>query len=230
MPVSLPNDHLPAAWPLANPAEPLPAWVRRGLVGAVFAAHLAAGWGLMQVSSVRAALADVAPMAVDFIAPDVPPPPPVPPPRRPVVPPPILAVPPAVQPAPAAMVVPPPPEPVVMAELPPPPPTAAPAPPLPAVPRSISATAVSYRVPPAPVYPLASRQLGEQGEVLLRVEIGTDGLARQVLLARSSGSGRLDAAAIAAVRAARFNPYTEDGVPLVVWAPVPIEFILENRP
>ncbi|MBT9594565.1 MAG: energy transducer TonB [Vitreoscilla sp.] len=229
MPDSLPNDHLLAAWPLARSAEPLPAWAWRGLVGGVFAAHLGAGWGLMQLSSGRAALADMAPMVVDFIAPEVAPPTPAPPPRRPVAPPPILAVPPAVQPSPAAMIVPPPPpEPVVMAELPPQP-TAAPAPP-PAAPRSIPATAVSYRVPPAPVYPLASRRLGEQGEVLLRVEIGTDGLARQVLLARSSGSARLDAAAIAAVRAARFNPYTEDGMPLVVWAPVPIEFILESRP
>lgn len=229
MPVSLPNDHLPAAWPLARTAEPLPAWAWRGLVGVVFAAHLGAGWGLMQLPSVRAALADMVPMVVDFVAPEVPPPPPAPPPRHPVAPPPILAVPPAVQPSPAAISVPPPPtEPVVMAELHPLPPTAVPPPP--AAPRSIPATAVSYRVPPAPAYPLASRRLGEQGEVLLRVEIGADGLARQVLLARSSGSGRLDAAAIAAVRAARFNPYTEDGVPLVVWAPVPIEFILESRP
>jgi protein TonB len=222
---------LPDAWPLADSAEPLPAWARRSLVGAVFAAHLAAGWALMQLASVRAALADVAPMVVDFIAPDVlSPPPPVPPPRRPVAPPPILAAPPAAQPSPAAMVVPPPPEPVAMADLPPPPPTAVPVPPPPVVPRSIPAAAVSYRVPPTPAYPLASRRLGEQGEVLLRVEIGADGQARQVLLARSSGSARLDAAAMAAVREARFNPYTEGGVPLAAWAPVPIQFILETRP
>jgi protein TonB len=94
--------------------------------------------------------------------------------------------------------------------------------------RSIPATAVSYLEPPAPVYPVASKRLHEQGEVLLRVEIGADGRARQVLVSRSSGHQRLDNAALAAVRAARFKPYTENGVPLVVWSTVPIEFELEQ--
>lgn len=95
--------------------------------------------------------------------------------------------------------------------------------------RTVPATAVSYLEPPAPVYPLASRRLHEQGEVLLKVEIGTDGGARQVLVSRSSGSPRLDNAALTAVRAARFKPYTENGVPLVVWTTVPIQFELENK-
>jgi protein TonB len=50
-----------------------------------------------------------------------------------------------------------------------------------------------------------------------------------VLVSRSSGSSRLDNAALTAVRAARFKPYTENGVPLVVWTTVPIQFELENK-
>jgi protein TonB len=207
----------------------------------VFLAHLGAAWGLMQIGAVRDAVAEVAPLVVDFIAAPVPTPPPPTQPRPPAPPPkappralppppaPVLAAAPSTDPAPPAMTVPPPPEPAP-APVPVEPAAApAPAPPAAAAPRSIPATAVAYLEPPAPVYPLASRRHGEQGEVLLKVEIGTDGRARQVLVSRSSGTPRLDQAALAAVRAARFKPYTENGVPLVVWTTVPIQFELENK-
>ena len=64
--------------------------------------------------------------------------------------------------------------------------------------------------------------------MLVRVEIDAQGHARQVQLSRSSGSTRLDEAALAAVRVARFRPYTENGSPLVVWTTVPIVFELES--
>ncbi|WP_374568971.1 energy transducer TonB [Ideonella sp.] len=232
-----PNRGLPPAL-LGRPSVPVPAWARRGLVAGVVAAHVGGAWGLMQIASVREAVAEVAPLVVDFIAAPPPPLPPKspPPPSPPVVPrtlppppAPVIATTPAVEPAQAAMVVPPSPaDPPAPAE--PSAPPAPPAPPAPAVARTIPATAVSYLEPPAPVYPLASRRLHEQGEVLLKVEIGTDGRASQVLVSRSSGSPRLDNAALAAVRAARFKPYTENGVPLVVWTTVPIQFELENKP
>jgi protein TonB len=100
--------------------------------------------------------------------------------------------------------------------------------PAPSVPRTIPPTAVQYLVPPAPVYPERSRRLGESGHVVVRVEIDADGRARQVQVLRSSGIARLDEAALAAVRAARFKPYTENGVPLSVWTAVPVVFELEN--
>lgn len=218
----------------------MPAWAGPGLTMAVVAAHLGGAWSLLQLQPVREAVAEVLPLVVDFVAaaPEPPAPSPPPPPplkvlrRLPPPPAPVIATTPAIEPAPAAMTVPaPPPEPVrndppVEAAAP----LAAPAaPPAPPPVRTIPATAVSYLEPPAPVYPLASRRLGEQGEVLLKVEIGADGRARQVLVARSSGSPRLDNAALAAVRAARFNPYSEHGVPLVVWTTVPIRFELENK-
>ena len=78
------------------------------------------------------------------------------------------------------------------------------------------------------MYPAASRRLGESGQVLVRVEIGADVRALQVRVTRSSGHARLDDAALSAVRAARFKPYTENGVPRAVWSTVPIVFELEN--
>ena len=64
--------------------------------------------------------------------------------------------------------------------------------------------------------------------MLVRVEIDAQGHARQLQLSRSSGSTRLDEAALAAVRVARFKPYAENGSPLVVWTTVPIVFELES--
>lgn len=227
------SSPMPAAVLHGASSTPLPPWARRSLIGGVCLAHLAGAWGLMQIASVREAVAEVAPLVVDFIAapPPAPPTPPPPPPKvvprtLPPPPAPVIATTPVAEAAPAAMVVPPPP-----AEPPAPPaePAAPPAPPAPPVARTIPSTAVSYLEPPAPVYPLASRRLQEQGEVLIKVEIGTDGRARQVLVSRSSGSPRLDNAALTAVRAARFKPYTENGVPLVVWTTVPIQFELENK-
>lgn len=209
---------------------------RRTLVAGVLGVHALGAWGLLQVEAVRQSIGEVAPLMVNLIAPPAPPPPPAPPvPPPPKVvkqlpPPPVIAAAPSPSPAPAAFVAPPPPAepppPVVAAAAPPPAPSAPPAPP--PQPKTIPATAVQYLDPPAPTYPSASRRLGESGRVLLRVEIDTVGRARQVQLTRSSGSNRLDEAAIAAVRAARFKPYTENGQPLVVWTTVPIDFELES--
>lgn len=229
-----------AALPPDGAYDDTPPLARRALVAGVLGAHVLAAWGLLQVESVRQAVGEVAPLVVDLLAPPKPPappplPPPLPPPPKlvklPPPPPPIIAAAPSPAAASAAFVVaPPPPEPpppevvqAPVAPLAPPAPPAAPPPP-----RTIPATAVEYLDPPAPTYPAASRRLGESGRVLIRVEIDTAGHARQVQLTRSSGSPRLDDAALAAVRAARFKPYTEDGRPLVVWTTVPIVFELES--
>lgn len=229
---------IPNPLPLSGDYERSSASARRTLVAGVLGAHLLAAWGLMQVDAVRQAVGEMAPMMVDLIAaskppaPPAPPPPPAPP-RVVKTPPPaapIIAAAPSPSPAPPAFVVPPPPaEPVPPAAEAP---SAQPAPPAPQAPspapKTIPATAVQYLDPPAPAYPSASRRLGESGRVLIRVEIDVQGRARQVQLSRSSGSIRLDEAALAAVRVARFKPYTENGSPLVVWTTVPIVFELES--
>lgn len=221
---------------LRQRGDRLPSAARHTLVVGVLGVHILAGWALMQIDAVRSAVAEAAPLFVDLLAPPAPPPPP-PPPAPPVVrkqpkpPPPVIAAAPAPTPDPAPafeVAAPEPPPPVVAAPEPPAAPPTPPAPPPAPEPKVIPATAVRYVTPPAPVYPTQSQRLKEQGRVLLRVEIGTDGRARQVLVARSSGHARLDDAALTAVRAARFAPYTENGIALVVWTQVPIEFELTS--
>ena len=56
---------------------------RRVMIAAIVAAHAAGAWGLMQISAVREAVLEAAPMFVDLIAPPAPPAPPVPPPPKP---------------------------------------------------------------------------------------------------------------------------------------------------
>lgn len=57
-----------------------------------------------------------------------------------------------------------------------------------------------------PVYPLRARRRGEEGDVVLRLEIARDGQPAQVEVLRSSGSSDLDGAALDAVRRWRFPP------------------------
>ena len=218
---------------LSERGDQWPSAARHTLVVGVLSAHLVAGWALMQIDAVRNAVTDAAPLFVDLLAPPAPPPPPPPPPpalRKPTPrPPPVIATPPAPTPDPTPSFEVPAPEPptVVAAPDPPPAPQAPPAPPPPpSEPKVIPATAVRYVTPPAPVYPAQSQRMKEQGRVLLRVEIGADGRARQVLVSRSSGHARLDESAASAVRQARFAPYTENGVALAVWTNVPIDFEL----
>jgi len=218
---------------------------RNVMVAAIVALHGAAAWGLMQVPAVRQAVVEAAPMFVDIIAPPappepVPPPPPPPPPPAPKPPPKkppppkrIIAAPPPPVPAPAPFVAPPPP----VVELPPEPPVvlvppAPPAPPTPPAPppppKIIPASAVQYLEPPQISYPRQSRRLGEEGQVMVRVYIDEAGMPRQVHVEQSSGHARLDEAAVAGVRKARFKPYTENGRPVAGWARIPVPFELER--
>jgi protein TonB len=57
-----------------------------------------------------------------------------------------------------------------------------------------------------PVYPLASRRRGEEGEVRLLVGVARDGSSVSVEIASTSGFFALDEAAIFAVRRWRFAP------------------------
>lgn len=217
-------------------ADDLPPAHKRAVLLAIVALHGLAGWALLQVAPVRAALAQAAPMMVDLLAPPapepLPEPPAPPPPPQPVAkkpPPPAPVVVAAAPPAPAPFVVPEaPPEP---APLPPPPPPVEvpPAPPAPApLPREIPPEAIRYLEPPAPDYPRLSRRLNERGLVVVRVFVDADGLPRTVQIAQSSGFARLDEAALEGVRRARFRPYAENGRPSAGWARIPIPFELEN--
>lgn len=95
-----------------------------------------------------------------------------------------------------------------------------------AAPKTVSASQVAYIVPPSTAYPVRSRKAGEQGRVKLMVLVDTVGRPAQVNLQASSGFPALDEAAVNAVRAAVFRPYSEGGVAQAVWVVVPIDFVL----
>lgn len=132
--------------------------------------------------------------------------------------------------APVGVIEPQPPAPPINTPVAPPPPAPvaapAPAPTSPAV-VAPSSTA-SYLNNPAPVYPAISRRLNEQGMVVLRVLIGTDGLPQKVEVKQSSGFDRLDQAALKTVTRWRFVPGTRNGVPEAMWHLQPINFVLTH--
>ncbi len=61
----------------------------------------------------------------------------------------------------------------------------------------------------------------------LRVLVDVAGRPAQVSLQGSSGHPALDEAALSAVRAAQFRPYSEAGMTQAVWVLVPINFVLK---
>ncbi len=69
----------------------------------------------------------------------------------------------------------------------------------------------------APEYPPAAMRNGDQGTVLVRVEVGADGVPTSVEVAQRSGSRDLDRAAVNAVRQWRFQPAQRDGQAVAVW-------------
>jgi periplasmic protein TonB len=119
-------------------------------------------------------------------------------------------------------------------------PTAATSAPAPATPSSASTSEAAsapmtlpnlnadYLNNPAPAYPNASRELGEQGKVLLRVLVNTDGQVEQVTLRKSSGYGRLDQVAQETVQKWRFVPARRGEQVVSAWVVVPVSFSLEG--
>lgn len=86
----------------------------------------------------------------------------------------------------------------------------------------------NYLNNPAPRYPPLSRRFGEEGKVLLRVLVNADGQAQEIRLQGSSGSARLDEAALDAVRHWRFVPARQGDRPISGWVVVPINFRLDR--
>jgi len=83
-----------------------------------------------------------------------------------------------------------------------------------------------YERTPQPSYPAASRSRGEQGEVLLRVEVMENGRVGQAEVEKSSGHARLDESALAAIRNWRFKPARKGREIVACWVNIPIKFAL----
>ena len=86
----------------------------------------------------------------------------------------------------------------------------------------------AYLNNPAPTYPPTSRRLHEHGVVLLRVRVTPEGHPAEVLVERTSGSGRLDSAAVNAVQQWKFVPAHRGSEPAEAWVIVPLQFELRS--
>lgn len=197
----------------------------------VLGLHAAALWGLWQHRLIPNA-EEVATLFVNFITPPPPekkvepkPPPPKPKPKPIEKPKPRQIVAETSVVAPSDYVTPPPPPtPVIEAAL------APPAPPKPAGPVMLSgelSVACPERTPPR--YPPHSRRMGEEGSVVLRVELDEHGTVSMARVSTSSGFTRLDEAALAAVRNWHCQPAIRDGQPMRATALQPFNFILHER-
>ena len=79
-----------------------------------------------------------------------------------------------------------------------------------------------------PDYPMAAKELGQQGRVVLRVEVSPAGKPLNTTVLSTSGYPRLDKAALAAVEQCRFRPATQGGIAVAGAADLPIQFRLEE--
>ena len=79
-----------------------------------------------------------------------------------------------------------------------------------------------------PVYPRYCRINGQEGVVVLVVEVGADGKPGAVTVAESSGHTRLDNAAIEALRKASFAPATRGGKPVASMKRIAVAFRLRD--
>jgi protein TonB len=84
-----------------------------------------------------------------------------------------------------------------------------------------------YAENPEPVYPREARKKGFQGEVVLKVEVLSNGLVGQVEVKKSSGHEILDRSALSAVKHWKFFPAKRGENAIPFWVNIPIKFQLQ---
>jgi protein TonB len=163
--------------------------------------------------------------------PEAPPPPPKPKPERKPQPRQLVAKAPVVSPSePVAPPPPPEPEPVSEPEPEPAPAVEAPAPQQMAPGPVTLSSELSVSCPElnAPAYPALSKRLGEEGKLVLRVELDERGHVHVAQVVNSSGFKRLDEAALTAVKTWRCTPPIRNGQPVRAVALQPFNFVLQG--
>ena len=123
------------------------------------------------------------------------------------------------------------PEPKVETKIQPSQPSQTPQPSQPSQPSSLSQARVDAPPRPRrairPEYPKGARLRGEQGNVILEIEIGADGVCVAAKVAVSCGFAELDAAAVKAALAARFVPAKAGNSPVSSVARLTLSFRLK---
>ncbi len=84
-----------------------------------------------------------------------------------------------------------------------------------------------YAENPKPLYPWKARKKGFQGEVVLKVEVLSNGLVGQMEVKKSSGHEILDHSALAAVKQWKFTPAKRGESAISAWVNIPIKFQLQ---
>ena len=84
-----------------------------------------------------------------------------------------------------------------------------------------------YAENPKPLYPREARKKGFQGEVVLKVEVLSNGLVGQVEVKKSSGHEVLDRSALSAVKHWKFFPAKRGESAISFWVNIPIKFQLQ---
>lgn len=82
---------------------------------------------------------------------------------------------------------------------------------------------------PKPDYPAEALRAGETGTVLLRVDVGADGVPTNVDFVDRSGSRALDREAMNTVKKWRFNPAKRGGQAVASQVTVPVDFVLPEQ-
>jgi protein TonB len=83
-----------------------------------------------------------------------------------------------------------------------------------------------YSENPKPLYPQEARKKGYEGEVLLRVEVLSNGRVGEIEVRRSSGHEVLDRSAITAMKQWKFVPAKKAETQVPVWVNIPVTFQL----
>lgn len=81
----------------------------------------------------------------------------------------------------------------------------------------------------APTYPAISRRMGEEGKLVLRVELDESGHIDEAQVIDSSGYARLDNAALEAVKNWQCRPSMRNGQPVRAIALQPFNFVLQGN-
>ncbi len=84
-----------------------------------------------------------------------------------------------------------------------------------------------HRENPPPSYPRLARRRGYEGTVVLEVLVTEDGRVGALDVARSSGHGMLDKAAVHAVKGWRFKPGRKGDRPVSMRVHIPVRFRLQ---
>ncbi len=101
---------------------------------------------------------------------------------------------------------------------------------MPAAPITLSSElSVSCPKLSAPAYPAISRRMGEEGKLVLRVELDENGHIDNAKVINSSGYERLDSAALTAVKSWQCNPSIRNGQPVRAVALQPFNFVLQGN-